>query len=131
MPKPPIPEELQALLREPNPAVIATLKPDGAPLSVATWYLWEDERALVNMDHSRARLDHLREDPRVSLTVLDTDDWYRHVSLRGRVVAIEPDHDLKDIDRLSRHYRGQDYPNRDSARVSAWIEIDTWHAWNA
>ena len=40
MPKPPIPEELQALLREPNPAVIATLKPDGAPHSVATWYLW-------------------------------------------------------------------------------------------
>lgn len=131
MPKPPIPEELQALLREPNPAVIATLKPDGAPLSVATWYLWEDGRALVNMDHSRARLGYLRKDPRVSLTVLDTDDWYRHVSLRGRVVSIAPDDELTDIDRISRHYRGQDYPNRDSPRVSAWIDIDTWHAWNA
>jgi PPOX class probable F420-dependent enzyme len=131
MPKPPIPAELQALLREPNPAVIATLKPDGAPHSVATWYLWEDGRALVNMDHSRTRLDYMRKDPRVSLTVLDTDDWYRHVSLRGRVVSIAPDHDLKDIDRISRLYRGQDYPNRDSARFSAWIEIDTWHAWNA
>ena len=100
MPKPPLPEELQALLREPNPAVIATLKPDGAPHSVATWYLWEDGRALVNMDDSRARLDYLRQDPRVSLTVLDADDWYRHVSLRGRVVSIEPDEDLKDIDRI-------------------------------
>jgi hypothetical protein len=64
MPKPPIPDELQALLREPNPAVIATLKPDGAPHSVATWYLWEDGRVLVNMDASRARLDYLRRDPR-------------------------------------------------------------------
>jgi PPOX class probable F420-dependent enzyme len=129
MPKPPLPDELQALLREPNPAVMASLKPDGSPLSVATWYLWEDGRVLVNLDHSRARLEHLRKDPRVSLTVLDN-NWYRHVSLQGRVVAIEPDEELKDIDRISRHYRDQDYTVRDSARFSAWIDVHTWHAWN-
>jgi PPOX class probable F420-dependent enzyme len=131
MPKPPLPAELDALLREPNPAVIATLKPDGAPHSVATWYLWEDGRALVNMDQSRARVDYLRRDPRVSLTVLDADDWYRHVSLRGRVVSMEPDEGLRDIDRLSQLYRGEPYRNRESPRVSGWIEIDTWHAWGA
>jgi PPOX class probable F420-dependent enzyme len=130
MPKPPLPDELQALLREPNPAVMASLKPDGSPLTVATWYLWEDDgRVLINLDHTRARLEHLRHDPRVSLTVLDT-NWYRHVSLQGRVAAIEPDEGLKDIDRLSTHYRGEAYTARDSARFSAWIEIHTWHAWN-
>jgi PPOX class probable F420-dependent enzyme len=130
MPRPPLPAELQALLREPNPAVMASLKPDGSPLSVATWYLWEDDgRVLINLDHSRARLEHLRADPRVSLTVLD-DNWYRHVSLQGRVAAIEPDEGLRDIDRLSRHYRGEAYTNRSSARFSAWIEVDRWHAWN-
>lgn len=130
MPKPPLPEELQALLCEPNPAVMASLRPDGAPLSVATWYLFEDGRVLINLDHSRARLEHLRADPRVSLTVLDSDDWYRHVSLRGRVAEITADEGLRDIDRLSVHYRGEPYPNRESSRFSAWIEIDTWHAWN-
>ena len=129
MPKPPLPDELQALLREPNPAVMASLKPDGSPLSVATWYLWEEGRVLVNLDHSRARLEHLRKNPRVSLTVLDN-NWYRHVSLQGRVVAIEPDEELKDIDRISRHYRDQDYKVRDSARFSAWIDVESWHAWN-
>lgn len=129
MPKPPLPDELQALLREPNPAVMASLKPDGSPLSVATWYLWEDGRVLVNLDHTRARLDHLRHDPRVSLTVLD-DNWYRHISLQGRVVEIVEDAGLEDIDRISKHYRGQDYTVRDSARFSAWIEVDRWHAWN-
>ena len=130
MSKPPLPDELQALLREPNPAVMASLKPDGSPLSVATWYLWEpDGRVLINLDHSRARLEHLRRDPRVSLTVLDN-NWYRHVSLQGRVVTIEPDEGLKDIDRLSNHYRDEPYQNRASARFSAWIEIHTWHAWN-
>jgi PPOX class probable F420-dependent enzyme len=129
MPSPPLPPELQEVLAKPNPAVIGTVTPDGAPNTVATWYLWEDGRVLVNLDHSRARLEHLRKDPRVSLTVLDN-NWYRHVSLQGRVVAIEPDADLRDIDRISNHYRDQDYKVRDSARVSAWIEVHTWHAWN-
>jgi PPOX class probable F420-dependent enzyme len=130
MPRPPLPDELQALLREPNPAVMASLKPDGSPLSVATWYLWEpDGRVLINLDHSRARLEHLRADPRVSLTVLDS-NWYRHVSLQGRVAEIAPDEDLSDIDRLSVQYRGEPYGNRESARFSAWIEVDRWHAWN-
>ncbi len=132
MPKPPIPDELQALLREPNPAVIATLTPDGAPHSVATWYLWEpDGRVLVNMDASRARLEYIRADPRVSLTVLDAEDWYRHVSVFGRVVSIEPDEGLQGIDRLSQHYRGQPYKTRDRPRVNAWIEVERWHAWGA
>ncbi len=131
MPKPPIPDELQALLREPNPAVIATLKPDGAPHSVATWYLWEDGRVLVNMDASRARLDYLRKDPRVSLTALKEGDWYTHISLQGRIVEMRDDEGLADIDRLANHYTGHDYRNRKNARVSAWIEIDRWHGWGS
>jgi PPOX class probable F420-dependent enzyme len=130
MPGPPLPDELQALLREPHPAVIATLKPDGSPLTVATWYLWEDGRVLVNMDDRRARLEHLRRDPRVSLTVLDS-NWYRHVSLQGRVAEMYADEDLRDIDRIATHYRGEPYPTRDRPRTSAWIEITRWHAWGA
>jgi PPOX class probable F420-dependent enzyme len=126
----PIPDELETLLKAANPAVIATLRPDGSPLSVATWYLWEAGRALVNMDDTRKRLDHLRNDPRVSLTVL-APDWYRHVSLHGKVVELTPDEGLKDIDRISRHYRGEPYRNRTSPRTSAWIEVESWHAWGS
>jgi PPOX class probable F420-dependent enzyme len=125
---PTLPEDVQAFLREPNPCVMATLTPSGKPLSVATWYLWEDGRALVNMDDTRKRLDHMRKDPRISLTVLAA-DWYRHVSLHGTVVSIEPDEALKDIDRISTHYRGAPYANRTSPRSSAWIEVESWHAW--
>jgi PPOX class probable F420-dependent enzyme len=131
MPKPPLPPEYDEFLTRPNPAVIATLKPDGAPHTVATWYLWEGGRILVNMDEGRARLEYLRRDPRVSLTVVDGDDWYRHVSLRGRVVSLEDDRDLVEIDRLSQHYRGAPYRNRERGRVSAWIEVTTWHAWQS
>jgi PPOX class probable F420-dependent enzyme len=116
-------------LAHPNPAVIATVGRDGGPATVATWYLWDRGRVLVNMDEARTRLANLRRDPRISLTVLGEDEWYRHVSLGGRVISLEPDPHFDGIDRLSRHYTGQPFARRDRGRVSAWIEIERWHAW--
>ncbi|MFH4410293.1 pyridoxamine 5'-phosphate oxidase family protein, partial [Acinetobacter baumannii] len=86
--------------------MIASARPDGQPVSVATWYLREpDGRILVNMDETRRRVAYLREDPRVTLTVLDGDNWYTHLSVQGRVVEWKDDPDLVDIDRLAKHYR--------------------------
>jgi len=127
----PLPEQTRELLAKPNPAVITTLRPDGQPVSVATWYLLDGDRILVNMDAGRKRLEYLRRDPRVSLTALDERSWYTHVSVRGRVVELADDPDLADIDRLSVHYTGDPYPTRDRPRVSAWVEIDSWHGWGA
>ncbi|MFV0132411.1 PPOX class F420-dependent oxidoreductase [Streptomyces sp. HMX87] len=129
MSKPPLPDEAVTLLGRPNPCVMATLRSDGAPVSAATWYLWDDGRVLVNLDESRVRLKHLRRDPRVTLTVLDGDSWYTHLTLIGRVVELRDDEGLADIDRLARHYTGRPYPDRESPRVSAWIEVERWHGW--
>ncbi|MDP9849729.1 PPOX class F420-dependent oxidoreductase [Streptosporangium lutulentum] len=129
MSNPPLPDEAIAMLKKPNPAVITTLLSDGQPVSTATWYLWDDGRILVNMDEGRKRLNHIRNDPRVSLTVTDENDWYTHVSIIGHVAEIQNDESLTGIDRLSRQYTGKPYPRRDRDRVSAWIEIDRWHGW--
>jgi PPOX class probable F420-dependent enzyme len=129
VPKPPLPPRLDAFLAKPNASVIATVRPDGSPVTVATWYVWEGGRVLVNMDEGRRRLAHLRADPRVSLTVMDLANWSAHVSLQGRVVSIEEDEGLRDIDRLALHYTGKPYYRRDRRRFSAWIEVDQWHAW--
>jgi PPOX class probable F420-dependent enzyme len=129
MPAAPLPEPVLDLLRQPNPAVITTLRADGHPVSVATWYLVDGDRILVNMDEGRKRLEYLRADPRVTLTALKEGDWYTHVSVQGRVVEMREDEGLADIDRLSQHYGGGPYRMRDRARVSAWIEIDRWHGW--
>ena len=131
MPAAPLPDDVRDLLAKPNPAVITSLRPDGAPVSVASWYLLDGDRVLVNMDEGRKRLEYLREDPRVSLTALDEAGWYTHVSLQGRIVELREDPDLADIDRLSTHYTGRRYPNRERARVSAWIEVDRWHGWGS
>ena len=129
MPPPPVSAAIDAFLREPNPAVIGTLRPDGSPHTVATWYDWDGELVLLNMDASRRRLEFMRRDPRVSLTVLDRESWYRHVSLRGRVVRIEDDPELAGIDRLAQRYYGRPHGTRDRPRVSAWARVEAWYAW--
>ncbi|OEU86839.1 F420-dependent oxidoreductase [Streptomyces abyssalis] len=131
MSKPPLPDAAADVLKKANPAVVTTLRPDGQPVSAATWYLWEQGRVLVNMDEGRKRLEHIRGDPRVTLTVLDESNWYTHLTLIGRVAELRDDEGLTDIDRLARHYLGKQYPQRDRRRVSAWIEIDRWHGWGS
>jgi PPOX class probable F420-dependent enzyme len=129
MSNPPLPQSAVEFLKKANPAVMATVAADGRPVTVATWYLLEDDGTLLlNLDAGRARLKHLRTDPRVSLTVL-APNWLTHVSLQGRVVAITDDEGLTDIDRLSVQYTGKPYGNRANPRVSARVEIDRWHGW--
>ncbi len=129
MPRPPVPVDVAEFLRLPNPAVVASLRRDGSPHTVVTWYAWEENRVLLSMDESRLRLRFMRRDPRVALTVLDADDWGRHVSLLGRVVSIDDDVDLSDIDRLALHYTGRRFRTRNRRRFSARMEVDAWHGW--
>jgi PPOX class probable F420-dependent enzyme len=131
VPPVPVPPEVDEFLRLPNPAVVATLRADGSPHTVPTWYDWEDGRVLLNMDETRLRLGHMRRDPRAALTVLGggEDGWYRHVSLLGSVVSIADDDSLEDIDRLAIRYTGQPFRTRDRKRVSAWLEPERWHGW--
>ena len=129
MPKPPLPPEADRLLRKANPAVIATLREDGSPHTAVTWYDWDGRRLLVNMDAARARLKHMRRDPRVSLSVMDGAEWYRQLTIFGRVVEIRDDPEFKDIDRLCLRYTRRQFQNRLRARISALIEPVGWYGW--
>jgi PPOX class probable F420-dependent enzyme len=123
-------DPIRAFLRRPNPAVMATLAKDGRPVTVATWYLLEDDdRVLVNLDAERVRLGHLRRDPRFALDVLDGADWYTHVALQLLGAEITDDEGLADIDALSRHYTGEAYAERRRPRVSVRAEIRSTMAW--
>src|SRR6478672_960714 len=101
MPPVPVPPEVAEFLARPNPAVVATVRPDGSPHTVPTWYDWEEGHMLLNMEATRLRLAYMRQDPRVAVTTLWDESWYRHVSVIGRVISIEDDGDLVDIDRLA------------------------------
>jgi len=122
MPPPPVPPEIDEFLRQPNHAVVATLRPDGSPHTAVTWYDWEDGRVLLNMEATRMRLAWMAHDERVALSAIDPENFYPQISLLGRIVGIHDDADVVDIDRLSRRYTGGPYGVRDAPRVSAWTQ---------
>ena len=124
-----LPPAVDEFLKKPNMAAIACIRPDGFPMTVATWYDWEDGLVYVNMNENRSRLRWMRQNPKASVTVLG-EDWYRHVSLWGSIVRIADDAALTGIDRLCLRYTGKPFSNRTAKRVGAWIEPRGWHGWD-
>jgi Pyridoxamine 5'-phosphate oxidase len=126
---PELPADVVEFLRLPQHAVIGFPGPGGRPRTVATWYDWDDGEILVNMDATRKRLARLQVGTPVSLTVLDAENWYRHVSLYGRISRRADDGAFADADRLAERYTGRPYADHDAPRVTAWMTIDSWFGW--
>jgi PPOX class probable F420-dependent enzyme len=129
MPAAPLPPELLAFLAAPREAVVGTVRADGTPVTTACWYgLEPDGRVLLTMDRDSHRLQHLRGNPRIALTVLG-DSWYDQLSLLGRAVEVREDTDLADIDGLSRRYLSEPYEPRDYNGISVLVEVERYHTW--
>ena len=125
----PLTPELVEALRKPNQCVIANVRPNGELTTAATWYeIVDGGQILINMDATRARMRYLKNDPRVAMTIFAGDDWYSHVSITGEVVEFRHDEGMVDIDRISTHYTGAEYGDRERDSWTAVIRIDRWHA---
>ena len=123
----PMSSEVLELLQRANPAVVATVRKDGAPVSSAVWYLWADGEVLLSMGASSPRRRHLERDPRLTLTVLDDASWYRQVTIHGEVVELGDDTDRAIIDRLSMHYEGTPYADRVHENAFARVRVTGWN----
>ena len=105
------------------------MRADSVPVTSACWYGIDDRRRVIlSMDHDSHRLQHIRANAHVALTVLG-DNWYSHVSILGRAVDFRSDDDLADIDALSQRYEGGPYEDREYRGMTVFVEIDRWHTW--
>jgi PPOX class probable F420-dependent enzyme len=130
VPRPPLSTDAMELLRPANPAVLATVRDDGSPHTVAVWFDWVEDRVLLNMDVNRKRLGYVEANPAASITILDGEDWLRQLTVRGPI-SLEPDEGLVTVDRLAHRYMGREYPVRDRPRVTAWLRPEHWFLWDA
>jgi PPOX class probable F420-dependent enzyme len=121
----PLTAEAKALIDRPNCAHLATLMADGSPQSVPVWVGREGDRLLVCTSEGSLKGRNTRRDPRVALSIVDLQNPYEEIQVRGRVVERRPDPDLKFMDPVSHKYTGQPFPMRSSeGRVALVIEID-------
>jgi len=117
--------EAKQLIDRPNFAHLATLMPDGSPQSVPVWIGREGDRVVICTAEISLKGKNTRRDPRVALSVVDFNNPYEEVQIRGRVVERRPDPDLKILDPISHKYTGKPFPFRTpEGRVALIIDAE-------
>ena len=120
-----LPDSLLALLRQPSLCYLSTLMPDGSPQLTQTWVDTDGEHVLINSVAGFQKLRNIERDPRVALTVTDTENTARYFAVRGRVVSVTADGAADHIEKLAQRYLGGPYPwygGRDQTRLLLTIE---------
>lgn len=110
-------------------ATLATLAPDGAPQLTEVWFLHEDGEVKLSLNDARQKTRHLRERPQCSLFILDIENPFRYIDVRGRA-RIDPDEDYAFADRVGAKY-GSDLREHDrpgESRVVVTIEPSSVYA---
>jgi PPOX class probable F420-dependent enzyme len=101
-------DEIRRLLDGPNFGVLATLNPDGGPQTSAMWVGRDGDDVLFSTVAGRRKHRNLVRDPRASVVVLDAEDSYNYVELRGRVISMDEDVGRAFDTGLSWKYDGKD-----------------------
>ena len=107
---------------------LATLMPDGSPQSSPVWVDLDGDRIVINSAKGRVKDKNMRRDPRVALSIIDPDNPFRILMIRGRVTEITSRGADEHIDRMAKKYLDVDkYPfaQPGEERVLYYIETDS------
>ena len=104
-----IPEKYLDLLQQKKAfAALATVMPDGSPQVTPVWFDYKDGVVRVNTAKGRVKARNLKEGAAVALAIVDPDNPYRYVQVRGRVGRGTEAGAVAHIDSLAKKYLGQD-----------------------
>lgn len=119
-----IPDKYRDLFTKRAFASLATLMPDGGPQVTPVWVDIEGDSVIVNTAKGRQKDKNMRRDPRVALAVIDPDNPYRYLEIRGRVVEIVEQGADAHIDKMAKKYLGADkYPYRQASETRVMFKI--------
>jgi PPOX class probable F420-dependent enzyme len=106
-----IPESHADLLESKALAHIATLGPDGEPQVNPVWFDWDGQHLMFSQTTTRQKVRNLERDNRIALSIVDPENPYRYLEIRGTVVRVDPDPDKAFIDKMAQKYLGvEQYP---------------------
>jgi PPOX class probable F420-dependent enzyme len=106
-----IPEKYRDLFNKRAFASLATRMSNDEVQVTPVWVDAEGGTVLFNSARGRVKDQNVRRDPRVTLTLMDPDNPYRYMEIRGRVVDFTEKGADQHIDKLAKKYLGVDkYP---------------------
>lgn len=123
-----IPEKYRDLFNKRAFAALTTLMPDGSPQTTPVWVDTDGEHVIFNSAKGRQKDRNVRRDPRVALAIVDPDNPYRYLEVRGKVAEITEQGADAHIDKMAKKYLGQDrYPYRQASEVRVIYKIRPEH----
>jgi PPOX class probable F420-dependent enzyme len=119
-----IPESHRDLL-DAQVATLGTVGPDDFPQLTEVWFLLDDDGGVkLSLNTSRIKTRNLLARPRCSLLILDLENPYRYLEVRG-TARIEADDDYAFAHKVGAKYGGADLSAHDrpgESRVTITIE---------
>jgi PPOX class probable F420-dependent enzyme len=119
-----IPDKYRDLFTKRAFASLATLMPDGSPQVTPVWVDLEGDLVLVNTARGRQKDKNMRRDPRVAMAIIDPENPYRYLEIRGRVAEITEENADAHIDKMAKKYLGADkYPYRQPSETRVIFKV--------
>ena len=120
-----IPEKFLDLLTTKKPlANIATIMPDGSPQVTPVWFDYTNGKIRINTARGRVKAKNMKVGSKVALAIVDPDNAYRYIGIRGPVISEDEKDADAHIDSLAKKYLGKDvYPWHNEKDVRVMYEI--------
>jgi PPOX class probable F420-dependent enzyme len=105
------------LLERPLFAHFATVASDGTPRVNPMWFLWDNDAGVLKLTHTSERYNYryLQQNPSVAFSIVDPQEGYRYLQLRGIVEKVEDDPAGAFYQTLQQRYRGYTTEVKDRA----------------
>ncbi len=121
----PIEGRAKELIEGKNFVQVGTIRKDGSPAVNPTWVDHDQGHVLLNSAEGRKWPQNLRRDPRVTLTVMNSDNPYEYVQIHGHLVEDTHDGAEEHIDKLAYKYLGEEkYPYRQEGEERVIFKIE-------
>jgi PPOX class probable F420-dependent enzyme len=126
---------IRRLFEGKNFVFVSTLMKDGTPQITPTWVDLEEQNGghiLVNTAIGRLKQKNVSQNPNIALAIVDQNNPYDMVSVRGKVVEqIRGDVAEQHIDKLAKKYLGKDkYPGRSPGEKRIILKIKPEHVFH-
>ena len=119
-----IPDEAVHLLEGQHFAHVATVMADGTPQVTPVWIDHEGDTVSFNTAAGRFKEKNLRRDPNVAISIIDAENPYQPLIIRGKVSEITEEGADEQIDALAKRYMGVDeYPLRHPGEQRVMVKI--------
>jgi PPOX class probable F420-dependent enzyme len=99
-----IPADKADLLESKALADVATIGPNGEPQVNPVWFGWDGTYITFSQTTTRQKYRNVQRDARIALSVVDPENPYRYLEVRGKVVRIDPDPDYAFINQMAQKY---------------------------